>query len=209
MIFTTRKPLLISSCLFRIGCIFALNSCKTLLLRKLFPVIILLLAGFYFFDEKSVFPTQKTKTELKPENEQPKGKSAKVVRISDGDTLGVLVDGKEIKIRLAHIDAPEKGQPFGAASKKALSDLCFGKTILVDSTDTDRYGRVVAVLYDSAGKNINKEMVKQGMAWHFKRYSRDNSYSKAEAAARQKKIGLWQDSKPVPPWEWRKQSKKK
>lgn len=152
---------------------------------------------------------QNSKIELTETKEIPKGKTAKVVRITDGDTVGVLMDGKEVKVRLAHIDAPEKGQPFGNASKKALSDLCFGQMVLVDSTDTDRYDRLVAVLFDSTGKNLNKEMVRLGMAWHFRRYSREYSYSKIETTAKKNKTGLWQDPNPVSPWKWRRLPKEK
>src|SRR5690606_31662873 len=85
---------------------------------------------------------------------------AKVIRIIDGDTLEVLYNEKPIKIRLAHIDCPEnnKGQAFGKAAKKALSDLCFGQEIQLEwGEEIDKYGRYIAVLYTKEGENINKE----------------------------------------------------
>ncbi|MFA7448191.1 MAG: thermonuclease family protein [Weeksellaceae bacterium] len=136
---------------------------------------------------------------------------AKVIRIIDGDTLEVLYNEKPIKIRLAHIDCPEnnKGQAFGKAAKKALSDLCFGQEIQLEwGEKIDKYGRYIAVLYTKEGENINKEMVRKGMAWHYKKYSADSSYSELEKEARDNKIGLWQDSDPIPPWNWRKKKEK-
>ena len=104
------------------------------------------------------------------------GFEAKVIRIIDGDTLEILVDENNIRIRLAHIDCPElrKGQAFGKAAKKTLSDLCFNQIIKVEwENEIDRYGRYIAVLHTMNGMNINQEMVRQGMAWHYKKYSDD------------------------------------
>ena len=132
---------------------------------------------------------------------------AKVTRILDGDTLEVLWGNQLLKIRLAHIDCPEnnKGQAFGKAAKKTLSDLCFGQQVQLEWDDEkDRFGRYIAVLYTKEGVNINQEMVRKGMAWHYKRYSNDSVYAQLEKEARAQKIGLWQDSNPIPPWNWRR-----
>lgn len=132
---------------------------------------------------------------------------AKVIRILDGDTMEVLYENSNpIKIRLAHIDCPEKraSQPFGNQAKKALSDLCFGQLVTVRSDKCDRYGRLVAVIINNSSQIVNQEMIKQGMAWHFKRYSTDSLYAHLELEARQHKIGLWVDIDPVAPWKWRK-----
>lgn len=132
--------------------------------------------------------------------------TAKVVRIMDGDTMEVLYKNRPTKIRLAHIDCPEnKGsQPFGKNAKKALSDLCFGQNVTVNVEKLDRYGRLIAIVVNSKNQIINQEMVRQGLAWHFKKYSHDLVYAELEFDARKNKIGLWQDSNPIPPWEWRK-----
>jgi len=136
--------------------------------------------------------------------------TAKVIRIIDGDTMEVLYKGKPVRIRLAHIDCPEKrrSQPFGNAAKQALSDLCFGHQVGVSSDRCDRYGRLIAVITNNKHQNINQEMVKQGMAWHFKKYSTDSVYAKLEQDARSNHIGLWKEAHPVAPWEWRKPNKK-
>lgn len=132
--------------------------------------------------------------------------SAKVIRIMDGDTMEVLYQSQPIKVRLAHIDCPEKrnSQPFGNNAKQALSHLCFGETVEIEGKNYDRYKRLIAVVFNKKDQNINQEMVKLGMAWHYKKYSKDNSYAELETIARRKKIGLWKDENPIAPWAWRK-----
>lgn len=131
---------------------------------------------------------------------------AKVIRIIDGDTMEVLYQNNPIKIRLEHIDCPEKrgSQPFGNNAKIALSALCFGQQVTVYGGKHDRYKRLLAVIVNDKKENVNQEMIKQGMAWHYKKFSRDPIYAQLEITARNKKIGLWQDANPTPPWDWRK-----
>ena len=132
----------------------------------------------------------------------------KVIGIKDGDTVSILVEGTEKTVRLAHIDCPEKKQPFGNKAKEAISELCFGKFVtLVGDGTTDRNGRSIAELILPNGVNVNKALVKMGLAWHFKKYSKDDSYAKLEIAARNKKVGLWKDKNPIAPWNWRKMTK--
>lgn len=127
-----------------------------------------------------------------------------VVGVTDGDTIRLLVDGRQYKIRLGEIDAPESGQPFGRASKRMLSDLVYGQTITARVTDVDRYGRSVAVL-TLGGTNINAEMVKRGGAWAYRRYLSDQRYIRWEDDARRARSGLWnlQADQIMAPWEWR------
>lgn len=134
---------------------------------------------------------------------------AKVIRIIDGDTMEVLYDNKPLKIRLAHIDCPEKRgkQPFGNNAKLALSDLCFGQMVTVQGENYDRYKRLIAVIINNKKQIVNQEMVRRGMAWHFTRYSTDAFYDELEAEARQNKVGLWQEPNPTPPWNWRRNNK--
>ncbi|MEJ5993297.1 thermonuclease family protein [Pedobacter sp. Du54] len=135
--------------------------------------------------------------------------TAKVIRIIDGDTMEILYKNKSIKIRLAHIDCPEKGssQPYNSNAKNALSDLCFGQQITIYPQNADRYGRLIAVIINAKKQVVNQEMIKRGMAWHFKRYSKDPIYAKLEIEARKNKVGLWQGSNPIAPWNWRKPNK--
>lgn len=133
---------------------------------------------------------------------------AVVVGVSDGDTLTVLDGQQQIKVRLAEIDAPEKKQPFGARSKQSLSDLCFGKQAEIRAQARDRYGRTVARV-TCAGVDANAEQVRRGMAWVYRQYARDKALYVLEAEARADRRGLWADSDPVPPWEWRSISRRK
>jgi len=127
----------------------------------------------------------------------------KVVSVTDGDTIKVLKDGIQIKIRLAAIDCPEKGQPYGQAARKFTAKLVAGKIVKVWPTDTDRYGRTVAFVFVGS-TDLNKELLKAGLAWHYKRYSRDPELAKLEFEARAQKVGLWKEPDPVAPWEWRR-----
>jgi micrococcal nuclease len=140
---------------------------------------------------------------------QEKTSSLKVVSVHDGDTITCLTEDKrQLKVRLDAIDAPELGQPFGQASKKALSDMVFGKTVTVIEKKKDRWGRTVAhVLVD--GKDTNLMMLEQGMAWHYTEYSNNKRLQKAEDDARSVRNGLWADRDPVPPWDWRKTEREK
>lgn len=131
----------------------------------------------------------------------------KIIGITDGDTMEMLIEGKTYKIRLAHIDAPEKKQAYGAKAKQQLSDICFGKTATMTVTDIDRYNRNVAVVTLKDGTNVNKEMVKSGFAWWYYEYSKDADYQKLEKEARNAKRGLWVDKNPEAPWKWRKPDK--
>ena len=127
----------------------------------------------------------------------------KVVGISDGDTIKVLKDGKQVKIRLAAIDCPEKGQPYWRKAKQFTADMVAGKVVKVWETDIDRYGRIVGFVL-IGDKNLNKELLSAGLAWHYKQYSRDPAPVQIEFKARSAKIGLWTEPDPVVPWEWRR-----
>jgi endonuclease YncB( thermonuclease family) len=128
-----------------------------------------------------------------------------VVGITDGDTLTVLDEqNQQHTIRLAEIDAPERGQPWGDRSRQALSGLVFSKAVLVQQTDTDRYGRVVARLF-ADGRDVNSTMVEQGHAWAYRQYLTDETLVATETRARSGRAGLWSmsDQQTVAPWDWR------
>lgn len=126
-----------------------------------------------------------------------------VVGVHDGDTITGLDDTKtQHKIRLDAIDAPELGQPYGQAAKKTLSEKVFGKNVVVTVKTTDRYGRTVGhVLID--GRDVNLEMLEEGMAWHYVKYDHNKRLQEAEQSARAAKKGLWQDPSAEPPWDYR------
>lgn len=132
-----------------------------------------------------------------------------VVGVHDGDTITVLdADKRQHKIRLAGIDAPESKQSFGTRSKQHLSDLVFNKPVTVQWSKRDRYDRIVGVVIVNGG-DVNLEQVRAGMAWWYRQYAKEQpagsrqSYEIAENDARTKEQGLWSDSNPIPPWEWR------
>ena len=134
-----------------------------------------------------------------------------VVAVSDGDTITVLTPAKkQHKIRLLGIDAPEKEQAFGRKSKFSLSDMVYLKEVTVQTDKQDRYKRDLGKVM-LGDKDINLEQIKAGMAWHYKQYQRDQTpedrklYADAEAAAKNRKVGLWSDKQAVPPWEFRRE----
>ena len=129
--------------------------------------------------------------------------SAKVVTVMDGDTVTAMRDHKKITIRLAGIDAPEKLQAYGNASRDALAALVLRKDVHVTSKAVDEYGRIVAVL--QVGRiNVNGEQLRRGMAWEYSRYHADPVMTAMQAEAQQARRGLWADANPQPPWTFRK-----
>jgi len=130
----------------------------------------------------------------------------RVVAVSDGDTFTLLaVDKQQVRIRLAEIDAPESGQPYGNKSKQALSGLIFGKNIRVDVQTTDRYGRTVGRPYVD-DLDICAEMVRMGAAWAYRDYLKDKDLLTLESDAKANRRGLWglSEAQNMPPWEWRR-----
>ncbi len=133
--------------------------------------------------------------------------TAKVIAIKDGDSIEVLYEGKTISIRLAYVDCPEirNSQPFGRAAKKFTSNLCFAQVVKVQHTNKfDKYKRLVATIINAQNKNVNRELVIAGLAWHFKKHSTNNEIAKLEITARVNKVGLWKEEYPIAPWNWRK-----
>jgi len=132
---------------------------------------------------------------------------ATVISISDGDTLTVLHEQKQIRVRLAEIDAPERKQPFGTRSRQSLSEICYRKEAKLTSSRTDRFGRTVARVHCN-GVDANAEQVRRGMAWVYDGFATDMKLFVLQAEAREEKRGLWVDKEPVKPWEWRRQQRK-
>ena len=129
--------------------------------------------------------------------------TGRVVSIHDGDTITVLEGERQHKIRLAGIDAPELGQPFGRTAKHALSEKIGGQSVTVEWKSKDRYGRLIGDVRIGC-RWINREMVESGLAWQFVRYDRSESLFRAEFDAIEAERGVWATADRVPPWEWRK-----
>lgn len=159
-----------------------------------------LLIGFFLI----VFTTDTSFSRTKKTIETLEGK---VIKISDGDSLHLLVNKNTIKVRLAEIDAPEKKQDFGTQSQKKLSELVFQKDVKAECPETDRYQRKVCYIYFN-NLEVNLEMVRLGLAWVYEQYSKSSQYQKAQELAQKEKLGLWSHqgkSQAVAPWDWRKQ----
>ncbi|EDH0990063.1 micrococcal nuclease [Salmonella enterica subsp. enterica serovar Typhimurium] len=134
----------------------------------------------------------------------------KVIRVLDGDTIEVktlpakiVVYEVPIRVRLINIDAPEKKQAFGHWSANQLKALLAGQSVTVSYTQTDRYGRIIGRVFTTNGTDASRFMVQSGAAWVYELYNTDKSLPALQREAQEQKRGLWADSNPVPPWEWR------
>jgi endonuclease YncB( thermonuclease family) len=128
--------------------------------------------------------------------------SGRVVGIRDGDTLTILREGRGVSVRLDEIDAPELGQAYERQSRQSLAGLCFGRIADVREQGQDKYGRVLGRV-SCSGTDVNAEQVKRGFAWFYAQYGKDFSLREFESSARARRVGLWAESDPVPPWAYR------
>ena len=134
-----------------------------------------------------------------------------VVAITDGDTIKILTPTKQqIKVRLADIDTPERGQPYGRKARQVLGEKIHRRQVDVEEVTIDRYQRLVGRVFLD-GRNINAEMVEDGAAWVYRKYSDDPQLLRLESQAQEQGRGLWalQPDQRMPPWEWRKQQRSK
>ena len=133
-----------------------------------------------------------------------KEETYRVVKIADSDTLTALsATRRQLKCRLYGIDAPEKRQAFGQASKVSLAALSYGRPAQIEVVGRDRYGRAICRVA-VGGVDVNREQIVRGMAWMYRRYASDFDYSAAEITARTRRVGIWREIDPVPPWAFRK-----
>ena len=139
--------------------------------------------------------------------------TGRVVAVADGDMLTILdASNQQHRIRVAGIDAPEKKQAFGQRSKMSLGDLAFGLPATADCRESDRYGRSVCVV-TVQGRDVGLEQVRNGLAWWYRKYSKTQTpqeraeYEAGEDYAKGRRLGLWADPVPAPPWDWRKARK--
>lgn len=127
-----------------------------------------------------------------------------VTSVSDGDTMVVLVDGEKFKVRLYGVDAPEKNQQSGPEAATFTSDLVKGKAVTVMVHDRDRYGRVVGEVFIE-GRSVNRLLAQQGWAWWYETYAdEDRDLQRLVSKAKTDRKGLWTESSPIPPWDFRR-----
>jgi endonuclease YncB( thermonuclease family) len=130
--------------------------------------------------------------------------TARVVHVGDGDSITVLSGTTESRLRLAEVDCPELNQPWGDSAKDFTISLVSGQIVTVTAEGHDRYGRTIAHVQTEDGADLNTELVRAGLAWHYKRYSTSTTLARLEYEARRDRRGLWKDPDPTPPWEWRR-----
>jgi len=132
----------------------------------------------------------------------------RVINVKDGDSFQLLDDNNKIhEIRLAHVDCPEKKQAFGRTAQIFTFNFVFGKYVTAYVESSDRYHRKISRV-EVEGQELNKALIRNGYAWHFKKYSKSEIHAKAEIAARQEKTGLWVDAAAKAPWEFRRRKPK-
>lgn len=132
--------------------------------------------------------------------------TGKVVGVADGDTITVLQNRTQYKIRLYGIDTPERGQDFGKRAKQFTSGMVFGKQVRVVLMAMVSYDRVVGMVY-IGNTCVNQEVIRAGLAWIDQRYCKDSvcrEWVGLEAQARQSRRGLWSHPDPIPPWDYRR-----
>lgn len=132
--------------------------------------------------------------------------TARVATIHDGDTITVVRDRTAVKIRLDAIDCPELSQNFGARAMEKTAEILTGRVVRVEPRDVDAEGRTVARVFVD-GRDVSLLLVEAGLAWHYVRYSGDETIARAENHARARRAGLWADAAPVPPWTHRQRQR--
>lgn len=143
-----------------------------------------------------------------------------VTRVWDGDTVTLQTNERSYRIRIAGIDAPEHDQPFGRQATNCLCYLTLNRQVKAHILEQDKYHRYVARLYLQeqpdflppsqgfpADLDVGHYLIRNGLAWHYFFYDKGNphyeEYSKAEKAAKDENLGLWQELCPKPPWSHR------
>ncbi|MBU0654482.1 MAG: thermonuclease family protein [Gammaproteobacteria bacterium] len=184
-------------------------------MKKFLPFAFAAICLAACLDKFDTQPNSKLQAQLPPDAKMSDAgtllASGRVVNISDGDTLTVLgTDKQRYKIRLQGIDAPEKSQPHGQKCKEALMMQTANLPVEVEAYKLDKYRRVVARI-TAEGKDVALEQLRNGCAWHYTAYAKEQSdadqkaYASAEKQTRKARKGLWKDKQPTAPWDFRRQ----
>jgi micrococcal nuclease len=133
----------------------------------------------------------------------------KVIGITDGNTFTLLTEDKQrIKVQVYGIDCPETMQDYGRVARNFASDLIFGKQVYIEDKGKDMYDRQLGIVYSLPDSTcLNIELLKAGLAWHYKNFDKNEKWAELEQQARDSKTGLWERTDAVAPWEWRKMNK--
>lgn len=134
--------------------------------------------------------------------------TGQVVMVHDGDTF-TLKSGRSLyKVRLAEVDAPEMGQVFGQQARTFTEEMVLGRRVRVNVAMIDRYGRRVGEVIVEDGRVLNEELVHAGWAWYYRVNPLKNErLQRLEQYAFARKLGLWVEQEPLPPWEFRRESR--
>ena len=131
---------------------------------------------------------------------------ALVISCHDGDTVRIRHNEKVERIRLSGIDAPEIDQPFGIQSRNYLENIVLGRTVEIEETGKDKYGRTVAEIFTADRRDVNHLLVRQGLAWWYPAYARkDHALEYLESMAKVQHLGLWANRAAEAPWVFRKE----
>lgn len=128
------------------------------------------------------------------------------IAVRDGDTIDVRKGRDTVRVRLHGIDAPERTQPFSNVARRRTDELVHDRWVRIEVKDRDRYARIVGRVWVD-GRDLSQTLVSEGLAWHYTRYSSDPRLAYSQVRARQKRLGLWQDRNPEPPWEFRRRQR--
>jgi len=126
-----------------------------------------------------------------------------VTRVRDGDTIELRRGGETVRVRVFGVDCPERGQPWSSRARQFTASLVGDREVVIRVKDHDKYGRTVGEVILGDGRNLGEELVRAGLAWHYRQYSHDPTLARLEAEARAARRGLWADPHPTPPWEFR------
>ena len=153
-------------------------------------------------ESDSVANSDSSSSSQGPELKSDAGTAAELIRVADGDTFTARLNGREIKVRMHGVDAPELDQEFGRDAKSCLHEILQKEAFRIGTEYEDPYGRNVATVMSLKGVDLNAELVRKGCAWAFRRYSK--RYLDDQKQAQDDRAGLWSRSNPQPPWKWRK-----
>ena len=130
--------------------------------------------------------------------------TGRVVEVTDGDPYDIRRSiGGKVTVRLFGVDAPESSQSYGRAATRAARRIIGGSNVRVSVEDVGRYGRAVGRVRVGGG-DLSEMMVRRGYGWHYEEYAPNaTELARLERQARNAKRGLWKQSNPLPPWEWR------